>query len=78
MAVLDRALAINPDYAEAHCNRGFAFVSLGKIDRSLECFQTALRLRADYPEAYQGIARRAARSLRSRQSRGGGAESAGA
>jgi hypothetical protein len=46
-----RAISINPDFAEAHCNLGVLFKELGKLDEAMTCFSKALEMRPDYSEA---------------------------
>jgi predicted O-linked N-acetylglucosamine transferase (SPINDLY family) len=48
---LQKALALRPQSAEAHYNRGSVLQKLGRSDEALICFDTALSLRPDYAEA---------------------------
>src|SRR5262249_26828244 len=47
LASYDRALALKPDYAEAHSNRGVALCALGRPDEALASFDRALAIRPD-------------------------------
>ncbi len=51
LASYDRALRLQPDYAEALNNRGIALRSLGRVEEAVACYDRALRLRPDYAEA---------------------------
>ena len=57
LIILDRALALNPGYADAHCNRGFALLGTDDEGKALISFKTALHHRPEYAEAHVGIAR---------------------
>ena len=48
---LDRALALNPAFAEAYNNRGNALRALGRAEEALASYERALALRFDYPDA---------------------------
>ena len=52
LASCDRALALRPDYAEAHLNRGNALNGLGRFDKALASYDRALAVRPDYAEAF--------------------------
>ena len=54
--VLDRAIAIRPDFAEAFVNLAIALKELGEFDRALEKYETATQLKPDYVEAYYNCA----------------------
>jgi len=51
LAAFDAALAIAPQFPEAHCNRGVALQELGRLDEALAALDRALALRAAYPLA---------------------------
>jgi tetratricopeptide (TPR) repeat protein len=55
VAVLQRALADDPAYAEAHFNLGLAYRDTGQTLRSLEEFADAVRLKPDYADAHNAI-----------------------
>ena len=48
---LERALAIKPDYAEAHLNLGVALANQGKPDEAIQQFEWALKLNPNSVEA---------------------------
>jgi len=52
LAAFDAALAITPQFPEAHCNRGVALQELGRLDEALAALDRAIALRAAYPLAY--------------------------
>ena len=49
---LDRALALKPDFAEAHNNRGTALHELKRLDEALAAYDRAIALKPDYAEAH--------------------------
>jgi len=54
----DKAIQINPKYAEAWYNKGTALDFLGKHNKAIECFKKALSIDPDYADAWhnKGIA----------------------
>jgi len=52
LASFDRALALRPDDAEAHINRGNALRELKRIDEALASYDRAIAVRPDYVEAF--------------------------
>lgn len=60
LPLLEGALALSPDFHEAHNNRGVALKGLGRANEALESYGQALALRPDYAEAHnnRGIALR--------------------
>ena len=48
----EKALRIDPTYAEAFYEKGYALYLMGKLDQSLAAFDKAIELRPDYAEAY--------------------------
>ena len=48
---LQRAVLLQPDYAEAHYNLAHAFVNLGEADTTVGAFRAPLRTRPDYAAA---------------------------
>src|SRR2546426_786091 len=49
------ALALKPDYAEAHKNLGIALWDHGKLAEAIACFRQALALKPDYVHAHAGL-----------------------
>ena len=56
----DKALELNPDYANAYYNRGVAKGKLGDYKGAIEDFDKAIALNPNYADAYynRGLARR--------------------
>ena len=54
--VLDKAISIRPDFAEAFVNRAIVLKELGEFDRALVNYETAMQLKPDYVEAYYNCA----------------------
>jgi tetratricopeptide (TPR) repeat protein len=52
LACVDRALALNPQFAEAWHNKGAALVRLGRHEEALACVDRALALNSRYAEAW--------------------------
>ncbi len=50
-----KALAIKPDYAEAHNNLGVALQELGKLDEAVASYHKALAIEPDYAEAHNNL-----------------------
>jgi hypothetical protein len=48
----DRAIAANPQMAEAYNNRGLALYNLQKHQQAIEDFSQAIRIKPEYAEAY--------------------------
>lgn len=55
MVHLDEALRLNPDYPEAHDNRGLALQLLGRDDEAIAEHASALRLEPAFPEAHNNL-----------------------
>ena len=47
------AIRLNPEYAEAYCNRGVAYWEKGNDDKAIADFTEAIRLNPEYARAYQ-------------------------
>ena len=47
-----KAIELDPDYAAAYYNRGFAYGKLGQYQRGIEDFDKAIQLDPDYAENY--------------------------
>jgi tetratricopeptide (TPR) repeat protein len=52
LASYDRAIKIDPRYANAHYNRGNLLKAKGEVEAAIEAFHEAVRLRADFAEAH--------------------------
>lgn len=52
LAKYDRALRLNPRFAEALNNRGKTLVDLGRTEEALASYDSALRVKPDYAEAF--------------------------
>ena len=52
-----RALALDPQLADAHVWLGTALLGLGRVDEATAAFREAVRLEPDNGQAYQGLAR---------------------
>ena len=55
LACYDRALAIKPDFAEVHNNRGNALNRLGQHDEAIASFRRALQIKPGYAEAHNNL-----------------------
>jgi tetratricopeptide (TPR) repeat protein len=55
VAQYDRALALKPDFAEAHNNLGNALKKQGKLDEAVAKYQQALAINPNYVEAYNNL-----------------------
>ena len=51
LARYQQALALRPNYAEVHYNRGFTLQEQGKLDEAVASYEQALALRPDYANA---------------------------
>ncbi len=58
LASYDRALALQPDYVEAHHNHGNALFKLRRLEQAVQSYDRALALAPRYVEAWnsQGTA----------------------
>lgn len=52
IALMDRALVLNPTLAPIHLNRANALKRLGRLDEALQGYAHALRIKHDYPMAH--------------------------
>ena len=50
-----KAIEINPDYADAYNNMGIAFQDQGNLRAAVEIFQKAISLNPNYAEAYNNM-----------------------
>ena len=53
---LRKAIALRPDFPEAHNNLGNLLADLGRPDQAAECYRQAIRLRPAYAEAHNNLA----------------------
>ena len=51
----EQALAIKPDYADAHNNLGLTLKELGQLDAAVKCYEKALALKPDFAEVYYNL-----------------------
>jgi len=52
IACFDKALAIEPSFAEAYCNRGTAYYEKGQYEPAISDFSRAIEISADFAQAY--------------------------
>ena len=52
ISLFDRAIALNPGYAETYCNRGIAFKESGRFIEAAASFSQAIERKSDSAEAY--------------------------
>ncbi|GEM_PF-2091306 len=55
LAVFERVIALEPESADAHCNRGVVLWQLGHAKAALACFGHALRLNPNHPESLENL-----------------------
>ena len=55
IAAYHRAIALRPDYAEAHNNLGNALKDQGRLDEALACFRRAVELKPDFSAAASNL-----------------------
>ena len=53
--LIAKALAINPEFSEAHNNLGLALQDLGKLDEAIACYNKALAIIPDDIEAHYNL-----------------------
>ena len=52
---LERALSINPDFADAHSNLGNVLLAQGRLDEAAQCYHRALALKPDLAGAHNNL-----------------------
>ncbi len=50
-----KALAVNPDYVEAHNNLGNAYKELGQLDDAVKSYEKALAINPDFTGAQNNL-----------------------
>jgi tetratricopeptide (TPR) repeat protein len=55
IAHFQRALAIKPDYADAHINLGSAFLQQGRLDEAVAHYQKALAIKPDEADVHDHL-----------------------
>ena len=50
--LITKALAIKPDFSEAHSNLGLALQGIGKLDEAVVSYNKAISIKPDYAEAH--------------------------
>jgi protein O-GlcNAc transferase len=53
LASFDRAIALDPQFAEAHTNRGDALVNLRRAEEALASYQRAIAVKPDFADSYR-------------------------
>jgi DNA-binding transcriptional MerR regulator len=56
IAAYERALALDPDYADAHCNLGSVYFNQGRRPLAHACYERALALVPEHLEAHLNLA----------------------
>jgi tetratricopeptide (TPR) repeat protein len=57
LALTERALAIRPDDADAHVQRGDTLLAMGRADEAIRALQRGVQLEPDRPAAHGSLAR---------------------
>lgn len=52
IACFDKAIEIEPSFAQAYCNRGTAYYEKGQYDRAILDFDKAIEIDSDFAGAY--------------------------
>ena len=53
--LISKAIAITPDYVEAHINHGIVLKALGKLDEAISSYQNALAINPDLAEVHYNL-----------------------
>src|SRR5262249_40966621 len=56
LASYDKAIALEPDYANGFYNRGVALQDLNRFDEALKTYEKALAIKPDHKSAFNGLA----------------------
>jgi len=51
----EKAIALKPNYLEAHYNLGAAYQRIHQLDNAIECYEKAITLKHAYPEAHNNL-----------------------
>src|SRR5207253_2753955 len=51
----NRAIGLNPDYANAFYNRGLAYDEKGQFDLAIQDYNQAVSLKSDHADAFTGL-----------------------
>jgi protein O-GlcNAc transferase len=52
IGLFEQALAVSPDFAEAHANRGLALTQLGRFEEAVQSLDRSLELKPDHVQAH--------------------------
>jgi predicted O-linked N-acetylglucosamine transferase (SPINDLY family) len=55
-AAFRRAIELEPDFAEAHCNLGQARKDVAQLEEAIACFRKAIELNPDFSDGYDCLA----------------------
>ena len=54
--IANKAIAINPEYAQAYCNLGAAYGSKNMLDEAIAAYMKAIDINPHYVEAHYNLA----------------------
>ena len=55
MIYYERALACNPDFADAHNNIGIVHLDLGQLENAAKSYKAAIKIKPDFAEAHYNL-----------------------